>query len=181
MKNSLFFLLTLSLMSSSLAQSSLEIETDPIAWAVGGGSFHVALAQSQQRFQIGYAFLELPAGLAQFEGLTESFQTISLKWDYFPFAETQAKGWFFGPTLDLMRWKYENEQDALNQNALNMGLRTGFKFHPFPNKQFLDGLYLTPWAGLSYKTGDRDIRVGDLSYSLNPIAPFITVHLGYQF
>lgn len=181
MKKFIALLLCLPFFATALAQTAWEVETDPLAWAAGGGSLHAAFSWKNERIQIGYAVLGVPSSLRQFEDLSEHFQSVSLKWDYFPLRDDAQKGWFVGPTMDLMRWTYENSDATLERNALNLGVRTGYKVDLFPKRKMLGGFYLTPWVGLSYNTADQEIQVADQSYTLNPIQVFPTVHLGYRF
>lgn len=163
------------------AQIHLEVETDPLAWALNGGSIHTAAAWGKQRVQIGYAFLPIPDAIQTFEEVEESFRTISTKWDYFFSKRGSEAGFFVGITADLLFYQYESANDLLKENIPNIGGRIGYKFDLFPNRNILSGLYLTPWVGLSYLARQDAIELGGQSYSFSKQQVFPTIHLGYRF
>ncbi|MEL7530693.1 MAG: hypothetical protein AAFN10_05265 [Bacteroidota bacterium] len=163
------------------AQLHLEVETDPLAWALGGGSIHAAAAWGKQRVQIGYAFLPLPEGFQSFPEVKESFNTISGKWDYFFSKRGSEAGFFAGVTLDNLFYQYELEDEILKESIPNIGVRIGYKFDLFPNRDILSGFYLTPWVGLSYLAREDAVELGGQSYSFPKQQVFPTVHLGYRF
>ena len=163
------------------AQGHLEVETDPLASALGGGSIHAAAAWGKQRVQIGYAFLPLPDGFQAFPEVEESFQAISGKWDYFFSKRGSEAGFFAGVTLDNLFYQYESGGNILNENIPNVGARLGYKFDLFPNRNVLSGFYLTPWVGLSYLAREDAVEINGQSYSFSKQQVFPTVHLGYRF
>lgn len=178
---SCFLLLALSAHAQKTSRH-IEVEIDPLAYALGGGSGHVAFAWQHQRAQIGYARLPMPEFFRNHEEVEEAFQAISLKWDYFMNRETAQKGWFFGPTADVMFITYTGPSgDQLDDMQVNLGVRGGYRFNLFPNQNILRGLYLTPWVGTSWLLDADDIQLSDQSYSRASFTLFPTVHLGWSF
>ena len=169
-------------LNSSMAQSNhVEIEIDPIAYALGGGSGHVAYTWKNERIQLGYGQLTLPEQLQNNEGVTESFKAISLKWDYFFGSDTPDHGFFAGPTFDYLFLTYEDDMNTYKENQFSLGIRAGYKFDLFKNSKNLNGLYLTPWIGISSLTKSGDFELSGQTYSRKAVNFFPTIHLGYSF
>ncbi len=166
---------------TSAQDNHFEIELDPLAYALGGGSGHVAYAFKNERIQLGFGMLDLPEGMQNHEGISESFKAISLKWDYFFGREDATQGFFAGPTFDYLFLTYDDGQDQFEENQLALGIRAGYKIDLFKNSYKLSGLYLTPWMGASVFTNPGDIAVGDQTYSRKAVTFFPTVHLGWSF
>ena len=78
---------------------------------------------------------------------------------------------------------YEDDREQVKSNKLNLGIRGGYKFNLFKNNKLLNGLYLTPWMGLSYNAlaENSEFELGDEIYSTNPLTVFPTFHLGWSF
>ena len=164
-----------------LHHNKFQLETDPLAWAIGGGSIHGAYNLGQHRFQIGLAFLALPEGLQDNKEVSEEFKSISLKYDYF-LNNITDNGWFVGSTIDLLEWSYEDEfNEIIETESLNIGIRIGYKYVPFDKNSSFNGLYLTPWIGLSNMFNNDDLEFKSGTYERNPIKVFPTVHIGWEF
>ena len=160
----------------------LEIEIDPIAYALGGASGHVAYTWKNERIQLGYGQLTLPESMQSNEDVQESFKAISLKWDYFFFNDNANHGFFAGPTFDYLFLSYEDKDaNSYTDNQLAIGLRLGYKFDLFKKSKSMNGLYVTPWIGASYLTTADDIELGSTTYNRNAVNIFPTVHLGWSF
>ena len=171
-----------SAFSTANAQSNkFEIELDPIAYALGGGSGHVAYTFKNERIQLGYGQITLPESFQNHEGITESFKAISLKWDYFFGKEDASHGFFAGPTFDYLFLTYESGTDQFKEDQLNLGLRGGYKFDLLKNSKTFGGLYLTPWIGVNWMTKSDDIALDNLQYDRKSINFFPTIHLGWSF
>jgi hypothetical protein len=161
--------------------NNFELELDPLAYALGGASGHIAYTFKNERVQLGYGQLTLPEAIQNHEEITESFKAISLKWDYFFCKEGASHGFFAGPTFDYLFLTYESESDEFKEEQLSIGLRGGYKFDLFKNSNTLSGLYLTPWVGVNWLTKSQDIELDNLSYSRKSVNFFPTIHLGWSF
>jgi hypothetical protein len=180
----IFGIIIASLTSTNAQSNNFEIELDPLAYALGGVSGHIAYAFKNQRIQFGYAQLTVPEATQTNEGVTEFFVAFpTLKWDFFFGCEDASQGFFAGPTLDYLMMTYGNEVEEVKGSKLNLGIRGGYKFNLFKKNKVLSGLYLTPWLGFSYNTlaGNSDFELGDEIYSTNPLTVFPTLHLGWSF
>ena len=164
------------------AEKHFELEIDPIAYVLGGASGHAAFTWKNERFQLGYAQLSMPEALRNHENLSESFKSISLKWDYFFGKHNANQGFFVGPTFDYLFLTYEDEfSETYKEDQLSLGVRGGYKFDLFKKSKAFNGLYVTPWLGVSAFTKSKDIEVGGKTYTRKPISIFPTVHLGWSF
>lgn len=158
-----------------------ELEFDPLAYALGGASGHVAYAWKNERLQLGYGQLSIPKAARNHENVREKFKSISLKWDYFIHADEGRQGFFAGPTFDFMFLTYEDEFSNLYKDEqLNIGLRLGYRFDLFAEHTTLSGLYITPWVGFSWFTSADDLTLGDRDYSRKTFNVFPTVHVGWK-
>ncbi len=175
----LFFSLFIRLSSQS---NHFEFELDPIAYAIGGGSGHIAFTWKNERIQLGYGQLSIPKFMRNHEELDESFKAIALKWDYFFGKENASQGFFAGPTFDILFVKYANQLEySLKEKKVNIGIRGGYKFNLFKNSEYLNGLYLTPWIGTSWSPSSNSFEIQDHTYSKKAFTFFPTLHLGWSF
>ena len=167
---------------SAQNDNHFEIELDPLAYAFGGISGHIAYTFKNQRIQIGYAQITVPEAYKSSKGITESFKGFPLiKWDIFFGKEDASHGFFAGPTMNYVFTTYETETDKTKAEGLNLGLRGGYKFDLFKNSKTLNGLYLTPWVGFSYDLKSSDIELDNQEHSIKPWGIFPTFHLGWAF
>lgn len=174
--------LLISITSMNAQTNTFEVELDPLAYAFGGISGHVAYTIKNQRFQIGYAQLTVPEFSQRHDGVTERFNALpSFKWDYFFAMEDASHGFFAGLTSDYMFWEYKSEMDKYKDSHLNIGIRGGYKFDLFKKSKTLKGLYLTPWIGFSYATNTEDYELDNVQYTRSAVSVFPTIHLGWTF
>jgi hypothetical protein len=174
-------ILLLSITMANAQTKRLEIELDPLAYAIGGASGHAAFTFKNERIQLGYGQLTMPENMQNHEGISESFKAISLKWDYFFGKENASHGFFAGPTFDYLFLTYESSSDVFKEDQLSLGIRAGYKFDLFKNNQTLSGLYLTPWIGTSWFTKTGKVELNNQEYSRKSTTIFPTIHLGWSF
>ena len=181
-------ILTVALLIGSLinatAQKSnhFEFELDPLAYAFGGVSGHIAYTFKNHRIQLGYAQVTIPEAYQSNKEFSESFKGFPLiKWDIFFGKEDASHGFFAGPTMNYVFTTYETDTDKTKVEGLNLGLRGGYKFDLFKNNKTLNGLYITPWVGLSYDLKSSDIELDNKVHSIKPWGIFPTFHLGWAF
>lgn len=183
MKNLLIAIVILvaSFTMGTAQTNNFEIELDPLAYSLGGASGHVAYTFKNERIQLGYGQLTLPKSFRNHQEITESFKSISLKWDYFFGKKNPSHGFFAGPTFDYLFLTYESETDEFKDNLLSIGLRGGYKFDLLKNSKTFGGLYLTPWVGVNWMTKSKDIELDNLQYDRKSVNFFPTIHLGWSF
>lgn len=96
---------------------------------------------------------------------------------YFPSPE--AKGFFFGGLVSLNRWDYTfDAMDSVRVDELSIMPAIGYQWFPFAS-----GLVVKPWLGVGIPLyANREPTIGTETHDRAiPVAPFVTIHLGYQF
>lgn len=153
----------------------VDVELDPIAYALDGHSVHVGLTLGHWRFDLGAFGLELPTWAHGNDGFTASFSGFGVKAQLY--LDAPASGPFVGVGLGLARTLVERDGTDLadRSRALSAGLELGWLI------PIVEGLYLKPWVGIGWAFGTEDVVLGDERFEANPLQIFPTVHLGYRF
>ncbi len=152
----------------------LDIEIDPIAFALDGFSLHVGIGQGRYRLDLGAFGLTVPEAIHGQKDFQSSFAGYGAKFDVFlnddgwgPFAGIEG-GFTRMTVVDI-----ETSRSA-DDSAFGGGLRAGWRI------QLPKDFYLSPWIGVGYRFG-QDLNVAGRTYDNNPITIFPTVHLGRRF
>lgn len=162
----------------SVIYAEIEIEIDPIAYALKGHSFHAIYSGSSSRVDLGGFALELPED-SKNKHFTVFFRGYGMKWDYFG---SSVDGLFWGiqaSTADVY-FDFDDPDDALDKASTtrrvnNYGTRVGYRFGT-------DGLYISPWISVDYnELIGKDVELGNQKYDFQTISFFPTVHVGYRF
>lgn len=166
----------------------VSIETDPSTFAFKGYAAHVRIKPKNSRhLQLGagtYA-LDLPSMMVNLnpdnkdkDWKVRISSAYSLFGEYY-FKEANSK-WFVGLQAGVQNYVIKNYQindkESKYSNLLIMP-SVGYTWMPFKIP-----FYLKPWVGLGYTTkvaGENSIQ--NLEYSVSPIVPFVTLHVGYSF
>ncbi|MFO0745590.1 MAG: hypothetical protein U1F43_07950 [Myxococcota bacterium] len=153
----------------------VDVELDPLAYALSGHSVHVGLGTGRFRFDLGAFALELPTWAHGNDGFTSSFDGFGAKAHAFFGAD--RSGPFAGIALGVAHTLVQRDgtQLAARDTALSAGVEVGWLV------PIVAGLYVKPWVGLGYTFGADDVVLDGQRYSANPIQIFPTVHLGYVF
>lgn len=152
-----------------------DVEIDPLAYALSGFSLHAGIGYGRLRVDLGTYALALPQLVHGDDGFDLSFDGYGVKLQLFFFAE--QSGLFVGVDGGLVRGYAQRQgtQLAARQNSGSVGVNTGYRI---PLGQ---GFYVTPWIGLDYLFGGKDISLAGATTKASPISVFPTVHLGYRF
>lgn len=184
MKQLLLFFVFLA--TQTLAQTNalpfkktIEIEVDPLAYLLNGYSVHGVYNHDHLRFDLGIFGIEQPAavtGKKDFRVMTRGF---GLKANYLIARVNGAyAGVDFGYAANEVTLKETGDRDT--GHNLSAGVHVGYRFFLFPRRDnFLKGIYLTPWAGISYNHVYDRVKLGN--YEEGNIGYFATFHLGYRF
>ena len=156
-----------------------ELEVDPLAYLLHGYSVHGIYNHKHLRFDAGIFGIEQPAaitGKKDFKVITRGF---GLKVNYMI---KKVNGMYAG--LDLgyaaneVTFKESDRTDT--GHNLSLGAHAGYRFFMFPQKaNALGGIYLTPWAGISYNHVYDAVKLDN--YKERALGFFATFHLGYRF
>ena len=89
-----------------------------------------------------------------------------------------SRKWFVGLQTGVQNYKIMNDNITNKESKYSSLLimpSVGYNWQPFKFP-----LYFKPWFGLGYmsKISGKN-AIDDLSYKIAPIAPFITMHVGY--
>lgn len=174
-----FAFLTLGLARPALAgESRIEIEVDPIAYALGGYSFHLGPALGSWKFDFGVAATDLTQSQTALvysnDNFKTKFESFGAKIDYIG---SDQIGLHVGAQWDYAKFTYASTRN--NQSAENavqsFGLRIGYRFGR-------GTFYADPWIGfIQNYGGSGDVNVGGETYKQPRFQVFPTVHLGMRF
>ena len=166
------------LFSIGKVHAALEIEIDPIAFALEGQSYHVAIAGEASRFDVGVFGLELPDD-SDNPNYTVSFDGFGVKWDY------------TGDCIDGLFWGVQASQIDIgfefnnpNSGAPKEGTTrtTNTYGNRFGYRTGKEGLYVTPWIGFDrVEPYDNVVLGGGQKYNQDSVTVFPTIHLGFRF
>lgn len=174
----LFFFFMIGAINPFLAQAEIEIEVDPIAFALKGHSFHLIYSAESTRYDLGVFALELPED-SNNEHFTVFFKGSGFKVDYFG---SQVDGVFAGiqASATHVDFDYDDPDDDIEEQSAqrvvrNYGVRIGYRFGT-------DGFYVSPWISVDQNVMEgKDVELAGQTYELKAISFFPTVHVGYQF
>jgi hypothetical protein len=152
----------------------MEVEADPIAYALNGFSLHVAGVLGSARVSVGAYGLDVPDWLHGNDGWAMSFRGAGMKLDYLG---SRVDGFFAGVDGGFTRvWFSVESGGEEKRNQFGVGLRGGYRLDIGRS-----GLYLAPWVGVGYTFGGGDIVLGEERFEHKPLTIFPTVHIGWRF
>ena len=152
-----------------------DVELDPTAYALSGSSLHVGVACAHLRLDLGNYALALPQVLHGDDGFDVSFEGYGAKLQYFP--DVAQRGVFFGVDGGLLRVLAQRQGTdlAARDDQLGLGVHVGYRI------ALPASFYVTPWLGVGYQFGARDVTLEDKTYAPSAISVFPAIHVGYQF
>jgi len=154
---------------------SVDIEIDPLAYALGGGSLHGGLHVGHVRFDLGVFSLVLPEALHGNPGFTAQGHGFGLKTDWFP--REGNTGFHMGAQLDVTQQTtiHDASTESEMYRELATGGRVGYRL------QHRSGLYVNPWVGLIYRvTSPTTIELAGETFAQSRLTPFPTLHVGWR-
>ncbi len=162
---------------SAPARFHLDLESDPTAFVLGGGSAHLGLGWTRVRLDLGVYGMDMPAFVHGNEGFSSSFRGAGAKLQVFVAPHGQPHGPFVGIDGGIMELHVRADGTDLDarQTQLGVGLHGGWRFElPY-------GFYATPWIGIGWSPDAKDVVLGGRTYESSPLTFFPAVHLGYRF
>jgi hypothetical protein len=170
----LLIILLLTAFQTARAQS-IDIEVDPIAYALQGFSLHAGVNTDHIRYDVGIFGLEIPTGFHGNDGFINKAWGAGAKADYY-FSGTEG-GWYAGLGMDLTNNRIRLESTGQEKEMLQLGVgaNIGYKINLW------QGLFVKPWVGLSYVFNSDDITLNGQTFQQASLRPFPTIHLGWQF
>jgi hypothetical protein len=165
----------LSVPATAGAQSKVEIEVDPIAYAFNGFSLHVAKVFGSVRANVGTFGIDVPTAYHGNEGWNSTMRGAGVKLDNLG---SSIDGFFVGVEGGYMRNRYAlaASSETVERDVIGIGVRGGYRL-PLGKS----GLYLAPWVGLGYNFHGDDVVIAGEKFERTPIGVFPTVHVGWRF
>ena len=189
MKKSFFLAGLLLLIQNSFAQknatqdtvstSRIELETDPIAFALNGYSFHVIYVKKRFRYDLGIFGANQPEAYSGNKGFLTYSRGVGGKINYLL---NQKETWFAGVGAGYAKHKITHKASELvqNQETFSIGVHTGYRFFFFKNTSF-SNIFIAPWASIDYNIPLNKVNFALGNYTTKPWSIFPTIHLGYKF
>lgn len=185
MRKTTLLLLLLTIACSGFAQNkqqlsyTRELEVDPIAYAMKGYSVH--LVQNLRRFRIdaGVFGIEQPAAITGNKGFSTMTRGFGVKLNYLL---QGVRGFYTGVDAGYAANSVREIATGAADKGHNLsfGAHAGYRWFLFAqHKNMLSGLYITPWAGMSYNYVYDAVSLR--SYKEGNIGYFATVHIGFRF
>ncbi len=160
-------------------KNTFELEVDPIAYVMKGYSVHGVYNMQRLRFDLGVFGIEQPGSITGNKNFNVMTRGFGLKVNYLI---TGVKGLYAGADLGYAANDVSIKESTVKDMGHNLsaGVHAGYRFFLFPhNKSFLSGLYITPWAGVSYNHVYDKVKLA--GYKEGNTGYFATLHIGYRF
>lgn len=158
------------------AQVRIEVEADPIAYAVNGYSGHLAAFFTDRvRAQVGAFGADVPEWLHGNDGFDVRTRGVTVKVDRY--LSDRGTGAFVGLDGDYSRVRYRHDEsgDATSRNLYGLGPRIGYRFN------LGDRFFAVPWVSVRYVFNTSDVTLGGELLEESEFAVFPTVHIGFRF
>jgi hypothetical protein len=155
------------------APVSLDVEVDPIAYALGGYSVHAGLRRGAFRLDLGAFAAEVPEAFHGSKGFEQYSGGFGIKVDYHPFE--RLPGLLFGGQITSMREQVRHTETGISKSEryLTLGGRVGYEIG-LPG-----GFYLLPWFGADVFMRARSTTIAGATHAPGRVLFFPTVHFGY--
>lgn len=174
-------LMSTALQGFAQNQRRIEIETDPIAFALNGYSFHFIHVSKRFRTDLGIFGIHQPDGYSPNKGYDIQSAGAGLKLNYLMNkTETVFAGIGFGYYENNIQ-HIESGTSAVHKVA-SVGFHAGYRWFMFrKSANSFRNLYLTPWASMDYNRPLNNILFEKNGYKQSAFSIFPTVHIGYKF
>jgi hypothetical protein len=182
MKHVLFLILILSIVSDAYAQQDstkhfkVGAELDVLPYATGGYFAALWVGKNKTRIRVLTASVNKPDWAINKNYRNHHINAYAIVADRF--LKTHWNGWWISG--GIVYWKSSIQTNALLQTSnfenflLNGSIGYNWKFY----RQF----YLSPWAGISFRTaGDKNVPVDNKQFTLPFINPEASLKIGWHF
>lgn len=154
---------------------AMDIELDPIAYALSGYSLHAGMSWDRFRLDLGAFALAVPEALHGTEGIDVYGGGFGAKLDYYPLSK--LPGLFVGTQLSRVRETVtaRDSGEAATASHVTVGARVGYRI------DVAAGFYALPWVGVDVSLTDRAQSVSGTDYEPGRLLFFPTIHIGRSF
>ena len=154
---------------------NLDVEIDPIAYALHGYSLHVGLDIGHLRYDLGVYAADVPRWLQGNSGFDTSERGVGIKAQYF--LNDGRTRWFLGASFGPVREHIEDRAtgERVSRDLYGAGVEAGYRI------ELGKGFYAKPWLGLDYLPRASDLLVAGQRYTEKQLQPFAAIHLGILF
>lgn len=161
--------------AAQAAPVRVDVELDPLAYALGGYSVHVGVGTDHFRFDLGAFGMDMPDFVHGQDDFSVAFGGFGVK--AHAFLEADGTGGFIGLSAGLVHTlvRRDGTELARRDTHLSAGLELGWLF------RVAGGFYVKPWVGVGWDFGAEDVTLGDATYEAQALQIFPTVHLGWAF
>ncbi len=169
-------------------KTTFSIETDPSTFAFGGYAFHFRIKPKNCNHLLigaGTYGMNMPDFLINMNADNkDKGWNVRINSAYSLFGEYYFKEanklWFVGLQAGVQNYKNTIDnipgKESKYSNLLVMP-SVGYNWQPFSFP-----FYVKPWFGLGYTSKiSGNNAIDQLTYTISPLTPFITVHIGYTF
>lgn len=162
-----------------LAQPSpghVDVEVEPIAFVLGGAGGHVGVKFGRWSYTVEVFQLTVPEDLHGNDGFEASPFGAELHVER-SFGASRS-GFYAGPEIGINRFTVTHRASGrqVERFRYSVGVRGGYRWYPG-----LGDLYLSPVAGLVYTLNSEAISIDGETFESGPVAPYMTVGLGWSF
>ncbi|MBJ7539761.1 hypothetical protein [Marinomonas transparens] len=153
---------------------ALDIEIDPLAYALNGHSVHFGFGGNQYRFDIGTFGLESPEAFHGDERYDLEFKGYGIKLDYL---FGRYDGVFIGVEASSSEVEYtlKSTNQKATRTQISLGPRIGYRI------MYNKNITITPWLGIDLNLDHDDVDLNGEKFDSQPVSLFPTVHLGWKF
>lgn len=154
---------------------TVDVEVDPIAYALDGYSVAVGASTEDLRYEAEVFGLRVPEEVHGNPGFTQRVRGVSLKASYYP-TGTDG-GVFVGADVDLAstRLTHDGTDASTVETRLGAGVTAGVRIHLTPD------LYVKPWGGVSHTFAATDVAVSGRTFRRDPWSLFPALSVGWRF
>lgn len=152
-----------------------DFEIDPTAYVASGHSLHVGLGYDRLRVDLGAYAMRIPAFIHGDDDFDLTMNGYGIKVQYYLFHE--QRGGYIGVDggVTHILTQLRGTDMARRQRLFGVGVDAGWRF------ALPAGFYVTPWLGVSYNVGVKDVMLAGKTQHNDPVVIFPAVHLGYRF
>lgn len=159
----------------------VELEIDPIAYALKGYSFHGIFAPQRWRFDLGIYGIQQPEFFHGNKGFDVYTYGVGTKAMY---VLKGLQGFYVGLGSGYSVTEATQQSTGIKkqEHTMDFGPLIGYRFFLMKDKEGNPkGLYISPWVSVGYNYHFDRIEFEGVDYKSSDWTVFPTIHIGYRF